>query len=66
MLLLESLELKADIIYGLPLNCQICFENSNLAWSKDRSTNLKEYWLIFRQLRNVSTATIRKAKIDYF
>ncbi len=38
----------------------------NLAWCKARSTNLKEDWLIFRQLRNMSTAAIRKAKVDYF
>ncbi len=64
MLLLESLELKADIMYGLPPNCQIYFEN--VIWLKARSTNLKEDWLIFRQLCNVSTAAIRKAKVDYF
>ncbi len=68
MLLLESLELKEDIMYGLPPNCQIYFEN--VIWlglnSKARSTNLKEDWLIFRQLRNMSTAAIRKAKVDYF
>ncbi len=38
----------------------------NLAWSKARSTNLKEDWLIFRQLRNMSTAAIRKGKVDHF
>ncbi len=37
----------------------------NLSWS-NASTNLKEDWLIFRQLHNMSTATIRKAKVDYF
>ncbi len=39
---------------------------SNLAWSKARSNNLKEDWLIFRQLHNMSTAAIRKVKVDYF
>ncbi len=37
----------------------------NLSWS-NASTNLKDDWLIFRQLHNMSTATIRKAKVDYF
>ncbi len=38
----------------------------NLAWSKARSTNLKEDWLIFRQLRNMSTAAIRRLRLTTF
>lgn len=66
MLFLKSLELKMEIMYSFPLELSNLIQENNLAWSKARSTNLKEDWLILRQLRNKSSAAIRKAKVDYF
>ncbi len=65
MLHFESLELKVDNVWFTPELSNLLRE-CNLAWSKARSTNLKEDWLIFRQLRNMSTAAIKKAEVDYF
>lgn len=38
----------------------------NAAWAKARKSNQNSDWLVFRQLRNLCTPKIRKAKADYF
>ena len=38
----------------------------NLAWARARKSKQDFDWLVFRQLRNVCTVKIRKAKADHF